>query len=610
MRGLAERMAAYLIAPVLVAVAAAAATLLQRGLGLADPALLFLTAVLLTAVVGGLRASILAAFLSLLVYDFFFVDPLYTLSVTKPQDVLSLTVFLIVAVLTSSLMTRVRDQREVATRREARTATLYAFTRDLAIAVGIDDLLPIVARHLSEQAQAPVVVSVLEGERLTAGSAHPLGTVLPPTEHAVAVAAWVEGETAGEAAAGATADRDWRHAPLRTVRGTVAVLSLKIPRGRAHLTPDQQQLVDALASQAAVAIERCRINAVLEEKAKTEQVIEASEDGIIVLDASSRVAHVNEVACAILGIPRDALIGRSFDAVASGQSQYLRVRETVRELVDHPQREPERLEITLFLRGRDHHYVLRPTRFRARAGAPPGLILVLQDFTYLREQEVRRENLVATLSHELRTPLTSLRMATELLRQRATGLTSDCGELLDTAYEDVLRLQEVAQHFVDLARTRATAIGLDRRTFEVHELMARVVRMCALQAKEKDVSLEMSQERVPPLSGDETKLSWALSNLIANAIRYTPAGGQVRVEASVRDHSVRLSVSDTGPGIAADQQSRIFERYAQDSAIGEPGAAGLGLAIVRDIVQAHGGRVHLESAPGEGTQFTLELPLE
>jgi len=106
--------------------------------------------------------------------------------------------------------------------------------------------------------------------------------------------------------------------------------------------------------------------------------------------------------------------------------------------------------------------------------------------------------------------------------------------------------------------------------------------------------------------GDPTKITWAVSNLIANALRYTPHGGRVRVEVESDDGAVRVAVSDTGPGIAADRQERIFERFVQDGPDG--GAAGLGLAIVRDIVQAHGGRILLESTVGRGSRFTLELP--
>ena len=130
----------YLAALGFVAVAGVVAKVLQLDLSLTDYAMVFLTGVLFSAVVGGLGPSILAALVSLLVYDFFFVDPLYTFTVTKPQDVLSLFVFLVVAVLTSNLTARIRDQAAAARRREERTAALYAFSRQLAAAVGIDDL--------------------------------------------------------------------------------------------------------------------------------------------------------------------------------------------------------------------------------------------------------------------------------------------------------------------------------------------------------------------------------------------------------------------------------------------------------------------------------------
>lgn len=594
----------YVMVPPVVAVAAFLAKALGNTVGLDDPALLFLAGVLLIAVVAGLGPSVAASFVSLAVYDFFFVDPHLTLTVTKPQDVLSLIVFLLVAILTSQLTARARAQAALARHREQHTAALYAFARQIAGAVGLDDLLPIVVRHLAALFEAPAVVLTQDRGRLAVRATEPVDVAVGETELAAAAWVWDHDEAAGRGTQTLPSSQ-WCYVPVRTTRGMVAVVGLR-PR-ESGLTLDQRQLLDALADQIAVAIERTRIDVVLEEQAKTEAVLEASEDGLIVLDAGGVVEHVNEVACAILEAERAEALHARFDDLATTHPHYLRLREAVREILAHPERERDRVEITLFLRGRDHHYVLRPTRRQARDGSPAGLILTLQDVTYLRDQERRRENLVATLSHELRTPLTSLRMAVELLRKDGAAATPEHGRLLDTAHEDVLRLQDVAQQFLDVARARAMAIAVGRGRVDLGAIVERVRSLFAIQAEEKQVEITVEPASNVVLEGDETKLTWALSNLVANALRYTPRGGRIGVIAETNGDLVRISVHDTGPGIPLEQQERIFERFTQlpgDSG----GAAGLGLAIVRDIVQAHGGRVLLESAPGAGTTFTLELP--
>ncbi len=593
----------YGVALALPLAAGLAAQVLRLLVGLTDPAMVFLTGVLVAAVLGGLGPSIAASVVSVLIYDFFFVEPRFTFTVTQPQDVISIITFLIVAVLTSQLMARARDQADLAHAREARTMALYTFARQIAGAVGIDDLLPVVVAHLGELFGMPAAVLTPDGEHLTLRAQHPVEVTLGDAELAAAAWVWRHDEPAGPGTE-TLPGGEWLYVPLETARGVIGVLGLRtVGEG---LPLDQRQLLEALARQTAVAIERTRIDVVLAEKAKTEAVIEAIEDGLIVLDPQGVVVDVNEVACAILEVERSEVLGVRFDDLATTHPHYLRLREAVRELAGQPERERDRVEITLFLRGRDHHYVLRPTRFVGHDGSPAGLILTLQDVTYLRDQEARRENLVATLSHELRTPLTSLRMALELLRQRRDGPDEERRGLVDTAYEDVLRLQEVAQQFLDLARARAMTIAVERRAIDLAALVARVESLLGIQAREKGITFEVGPLADARVAGDETKLTWALSNLVANAVRYTPPGGRVRIDAVPSHDAVRISVTDTGPGIPPERQERIFERFTQYD--GEMGAAGLGLAIVRDIVQAHGGRVLLESAPGRGTRFTLELP--
>jgi PAS domain S-box-containing protein len=393
--------------------------------------------------------------------------------------------------------------------------------------------------------------------------------------------------------------------PLGTVRGAVGVLAVHVGRLGSGLAREQRQLLEVLAGQAALAIERNRVDAV-------EAIIESIEDGLVVLDREGVIVHVNDVAGAILGCERIQALGRRFETLGTNHPRYVRLRAAVRDVLAHPEREVESVEVALRHRGRDRVYVLRPAPFRDRSGGQAGHILVLQDVTRLRDQEARREQLMATLSHELRTPLASQRLAVELLERAVAPLAGRPGELVVAVRRDLERLEDVAHRLLEVSRGRAmTSAGerqRERQTVDLRAVLARVGDVFALQAAEREIAFEATARGDGlTVAGDATTLTWALSNLVANALRYTPRGGSVTIDAVVDDDTVRVVVSDTGPGIPRDQRERIFERFVQGRE-GPGGAAGLGLAIVRDIVETHGGRVHLESEVGRGSRFTIDLP--
>jgi two-component system, OmpR family, sensor histidine kinase KdpD len=591
---------AYALAAGLVAAAGFAAAGIMGVLPLRDPGMLFLAAVLLSAVVGGLKPSILASLLSVLTYDFFFTEPFHSLRMTDPQDYLSLGAFLIVAVLTSHLTARVREQAASARRREARAAALYAFSRAITGAATLDDLSHAIATHVAHALGAAAAVLLPDAGRLSVRSAYPADTAPSAPEIATATWAWQHGQPAGYGTEGLLGG-GWLHVPLSTVRGVVGVLAIHVGHLGSEFAREQRQLLEALAGQAALAIERSRVDVV-------EAIIESIEDGLVVLDHEGVIVHVNDVACAILGCERTDALGHRFDALGTNHPHYVRLRTAVHDFLAQPERDRDGVEVGLFHRGREHRYVLRPTPFLDRSGVPAGHILVLQDVTHLRDHEARREQLMATLSHELRTPLASQRMAVELLERALKPLDGRRGDLVAAVKRDVGRLEDVAQRLLEVSRGRAMTIALERLTVDLGAVLARVGELFALQAAERGIAFETTAPRGGlTITGDATKLTWALSNLVTNALRYTPRGGCVTVEAVADDGTVRIAVSDSGPGIPSEQRERIFERFVQGHE-GPAGAAGLGLAIVRDIVQAHGGRIRLDSEVGRGSRFTLDLP--
>jgi NtrC-family two-component system sensor histidine kinase KinB len=355
--------------------------------------------------------------------------------------------------------------------------------------------------------------------------------------------------------------------------------------------------------------EKLNVDRLLYEKNKTEAIIESIEDGIVLIDPDGVVTHINEVAAIILGVePREAL-GSVFDDLNSSHPHYLRVRAALQSAARRPL-ESQRVEIDLYVRGREHSYVLKPVPLRQGDSASFGTILILQDVTYLRDKDRARANLVATLSHELKTPLTSLALSAELLEREKEKFEPRQRELLTTIVEDLARIRNLANDLLDLARAEAAAISMRTARVELGALLDAVVKTFRLQAGQKNVTLTEEAGPLPQIVADPVKLSWVVSNLIANALRYTPAGGSIAIAAEHADKVVRLKVRDSGPGVAPEVRDRLFERFAQWNLNGaEPGSAGLGLAIAREIVEAHGGRIFVESAPGQGTCFTVELPI-
>ena len=356
--------------------------------------------------------------------------------------------------------------------------------------------------------------------------------------------------------------------------------------------------------------EKLNVDRLIYEKSKTEAIIESIEDGIVLIDSEGIVTHINEIAGIIIGVEREEALGSSFDDLNSNHPHYLRVRDALRSVAKTPM-DSQRIEVDLHVRGRDHTYVLKSVPLRQSDGKELGTILILQNITYLRDKDRARVNLVATLSHELKTPLTSLALSAGLLERSKENLKPKQQELLASVSEDIGRLRRLADDLLDLARGSSRMITIRNLEIDLCQLVRLVSNAFRLQADQKQVTLSAGvNSSAPKIRGDPVKLSWALSNLISNALRYTPEGGVVSINSENGANAILLKVSDTGPGIPEQIKAHLFERFTQWNVNGsEPGSSGLGLAIVKEIVEGHGGRIFVDSNLGKGTCFTLELPI-
>jgi NtrC-family two-component system sensor histidine kinase KinB len=237
-------------------------------------------------------------------------------------------------------------------------------------------------------------------------------------------------------------------------------------------------------------------------------------------------------------------------------------------------------------------------------------VLLLRDVTRLAELDRLKSEFVMTASHELRTPLTSIGMSIDLLLEGASKLREKDQQLLFAAHEDVQRLKVFVSNLLDLSKIEAGKMEMELSSIPIRGVFEKVVAVFKKQSEEKAVELSFNApDEVPNVKADDTKITWVLTNLISNALRYTPSGGHIKLSAESFGPSVQISVSDDGPGIPYEYQSKVFDKFVQVKSDKAVGGSGLGLAICKEVVRAHGGTIWVDSVPGSGSTFTFTLPI-
>jgi NtrC-family two-component system sensor histidine kinase KinB len=342
----------------------------------------------------------------------------------------------------------------------------------------------------------------------------------------------------------------------------------------------------------------------IDEDNQTAAILKCLDIGAILIDIDAVVTHLNEQAALILGVVREEILGRSFFGLGDDNSHYVNVRGALRRALGYPGGE-QQAEVCLHVRGRDHTYLLKAAPLHHDDGTQFGTMITLHDVTYLRDKDRARTNLIATLSNELKTPLTSLSLAIELLQRKTSDQKQE--EIIDTVVEDLARIRDLSDSLLNVTRDETTSIAVRNVTFDFARLVTSVTKKFSLQAAQKEVALRIHVGTGLESYGDPVKLSWVLSTLLGNALRYTPEGGSIEVSAARSDEALRLSVSDTGPGIPLEISDLVFERHSRTADGFDGGPAALALTIAKEIVESHRGRILLDSSV-QGSTFVVQLP--
>ena len=338
-----------------------------------------------------------------------------------------------------------------------------------------------------------------------------------------------------------------------------------------------------------------RFTALQREREETHTLIESMADGLLATDASGNVATVNTAA-------RRLLSRRPFEPLPPVTELFhdKRARELVRAALDG--RDVEQRELDL--EGRALLVTSRPL-------PNGGALLVFRDVTELRRLEAVRRDFVANVSHELKTPLTSIAGYAETLAAEQGDATGR--KFADTILSNARRMQRLVDDLLDLSRIESGGWQPVRRVVDVAALTQETWAPFGDRAREQGVrfAVEIAPDAETTVA-DPDALRQILTNLFDNALRYTPSGGQISVQADAAPDGVMIAVADTGSGIAPQHLPRIFERFyrADASRSRAQGGTGLGLAIVKHLVEAHAGRVAAESVLGRGTTIRLFFPAE
>jgi two-component system sensor histidine kinase KdpD len=463
---------------------------------LANLVMFFLLGVVFIATRFGRGPSILASFLGVAIFDFFFVRPYLSFSVSDSQYLVTFVAMLTVGIVISNLTANVRSQAKVAAHRERRATVLYAMSKDLATSQNEDEIVRTAVRHLNSEFGSRNVILFPDPNGLIV---YPKDPSMRESLHAadLSVAQWVldNNEIAGQGThtlAGAEAT----YFPLSNGESVVGVLVLLPVNLRRIFLPEQQKLLDTFLQQIAQAITRVRL---AEQARKT-----------------------------------------------------------------HLDMEAERL----------------------------------------------RNSLLSSISHDLRTPLaTIVGSASTLVEEDDTLEAEDKLELSRAIYDEAQRMSSLVNNILDMARLDAGVIELNKQWYPLEEIIGTVLTRLQKRLADRLVTVKLPPG-IPMIYVDAVMIEQVLINLLENILRYTPDGSPVEIMAEASSFAVEISVADQGPGIPKGIENKLFEKFYRVRHEAAQSGVGLGLAICRAIIEAHGGSIQAQNRPTGGAVFSFMIPLD
>ncbi len=359
--------------------------------------------------------------------------------------------------------------------------------------------------------------------------------------------------------------------------------------------------------------DQLNLDRILSQRNQLETLLSSVEDAVIALDTKGRVTHVNLKIAQLIGLGTDSIVGMLWSDLPSVSGNYFKLREVFREV-------KEGALVFELQTERDGHrsFEARIRDVFSPTGELISTIFLLHDVTEVRQRERLKTEFIGVLSHELKTPLQSLGTAIELLEQRKESYDERTRFLIETLLSDIVRLRSVANQFIQVDHLPGAAIHIHPELTNLSELLPEWLKPIQLLAAEREVTLHYEKEGEGDIWAqiDPAKFPWVISNLLTNSLRVSPVGSTIKILLAYSAGNTEIMVTNQGPRIPEEIRRRMFDPYFKGTgeAIGAAahaqGYLGLGLTIVKEVTEAHGGRVEYLPLEPTGSCFRVILPLQ
>lgn len=363
------------------------------------------------------------------------------------------------------------------------------------------------------------------------------------------------------------------------------------------------------------AIERQRLRQELRaSEERYRSLFENASDAIVSFTPAGQITDVNRGLEVMLGWARDELIEQHYRKILTPASAVVMAERVQHALAGEPSPAlPDIVELEAVRKDDSTVPIeIRDNLLSDPQGQPTGVLVMARDISARKALERQRAEFLAMLTHDIKNPLTSLMGYTDyLLEDTGKRDAAKRDEVLPWIKSNAFTILSLVNNYLDLSRIEDRQLKLDREPVSVNDLLHRIGRQYAGEARHRRITLELQLQKKPPwVEGDPLALERIFANLVYNALKFTPKQGQVTVSSAARQGEVVVTVADTGPGIPTEEIPTLFGKYQRAAGARRKEGTGLGLFIVKTLVEAQKGRVEVESQPGSGTRFHIFLPLK